>query len=356
VRVAVDGRSLAGRGRGVARYLAGMLSALPADVELRVVLPRGAVLPSGLGTNVVGVRHVAPSRVVHGAGAVARRPRLERIAGGADVVWLPSPAPVAVGGGTPVALTLHDLSYIERPGDFTPYERFWHVLARPRALARRAARVLAVSSDTARRARERFGLDPGRLRVVPAGPGDPGPAAAADAVAAVRRRHGLPDRYFMFVGTLEPRKAVDRLVAALPAGEALAVVGDGRMADRLHRAGVHLVGPVDDAEKGALYAGALAVVLPSWCEGYGYPPLEAYAHGTPAIVSDLPALRETAAGGALYVPPGDIDALRAALRELAADDSLRARLAVAGAAALEPRSWEAAGTALQTALEEAAGP
>ena len=318
MRVAVDGRSLAGPGRGIARYLAGMLAALPADLELRVVLPRGAALPPDLGPHVVAVRHPAPSRVLHGAGAVARRPRLERIAGGADLVWLPAPAPVAVGRGTPFALTLHDLSFLERPGDFTAYERLWHALARTRALARRAAVVLASSRDTADRARERFGLDPARVRVVPAGPGDPGPPASAAAVEAVRRRHGLPDRYFLFVGALEPRKAVDRLVAALPAGEALAVVGDGRLAARLRGPGVHLVGDVDGAEKAALYTGALAVVLPSWCEGYGYPPLEGYAHGTPAIVSDLPALRETAGAGAVYVPAGDVGALAAALREVAA--------------------------------------
>jgi glycosyltransferase involved in cell wall biosynthesis len=355
MRVAVDGRSLGERGRGVARYLAGMLSALPAGLELRVVLPRGAVLPPGLGANVVGVRHAAPSRMLHGAAAIARRPRLERIADGADLVWLPAPAPVAVGRGTPMALTLHDLSFLERPGDFTSYERLWHRLARPRALARRAARVMAVSEDTARRARERFGLDPARVCVVPAGPGDRGPRAGPGDVTAARTRHGLPDRYFVFVGALEPRKAVDRLVAALPAGEALVVVGGGRLADALRGPGVHRVGPVDGAEKAALYAGALAVVLPSWCEGYGYPPLEGYAQGTPAIVSDLPALRETAGAGAVYVPPGDVTALAAALREVAADEALRARLIAGGSAALATRSWEAAGAALHAALEEAAG-
>ena len=119
MRVAVDGRSLGGAARGVREYLAGMLAAVGPELELRVVLPRGARLPAGLGEYVVAVRHPAPSRLLHGAGAVARRPRLERLAGGADVVWLPAPAPVAVGYGTPLALTIHDVSFLERPGDFT---------------------------------------------------------------------------------------------------------------------------------------------------------------------------------------------------------------------------------------------
>jgi alpha-1,3-rhamnosyl/mannosyltransferase len=111
---------------------------------------------------------------------------------------------------------------------------------------------------------------------------------------------------------------------------------------------------VSRADKGALLAGARAVVLPSWNEGYGYPPLEGYAHGTPAIVSDLPALRETAGDGALFVPPGDVLALGGALRRLAADDELRAALAAAGARALSARTWEASGRALAAVLREAA--
>jgi glycosyltransferase involved in cell wall biosynthesis len=352
--VAVDGRSLAGRGRGVSQHLAGMLAALPAEVELRVLLPRGAALPPGLGPNVAGVRHPAPSRLLHGAGALAGRPRLERLAGPADVVWLPAPAPVAVGRGAAVALTLHDLSFDDRPADYTRYERLWHRLARPRSLARRATRVLAVSADTAARACTRFGLDPARVVVVPGGPGDPGPPAGPDAVDAVRRRHGLPERYFLFVGALEPRKALDVLVAALPPGETLAVAGEGRLADRLRRPGVRLLGTAGRDEKAALYAGALAVVLPSWCEGYGYTPLEGFANGTPAVVSDLPALRETAGEGALYVPPGDVQALRAALLEVARDAALRGRLASGGAEALAERSWKAAGRALHAAFEEVA--
>ncbi len=351
MRVGVDGRSLAGDGRGVARYATGMLGAL-AGMDLRVLLPRGAVLPEG--APATGVRHPAPSRLLHGAGALAARPRLDRLIGGADVVRLPAPAPAAVGRRVPLVLSVHDLSFLERPRDYTAYERAWHRIARIDGLVRRATRVVADTEAGARQVRERLGA--ARVDVVPAGPGDPGPAAGADEVAAVRGRHGLPERYFLYVGALEPRKAVDVLAAAhararVDAG--LVLAGAGRLAPR--GAGVHVLGRVSTADKAALYAGALAVVLPSWVEGYGYPPLEGYAHGTPAIVSDLAALRETAGGGARYFPPGDIDALAAALRDLAGDAGLRQQLAEAGAAGLEGRTWAASARALRAVLEEAAG-
>jgi glycosyltransferase involved in cell wall biosynthesis len=349
--VGIDGRSLGG-GRGVTHYTEGMLGALAAaGADVRVLAPRGTPVPAG----VTALSHRVPGRLLHGSAALVGRPRLDRLLGPVDVVWLPAPAPVAVGTGTPVALTLHDLSFLERPGDYTVYERLWHRLARPAALARRAARVLAVSAATAQRARTRLGVADDRVTVVPAGPGDPGPPVTPDDVTAVRARHRLPERYFLFVGALEPRKAVDRLVAAHHGLEpALVLAGYGRLGAKLRGPGVHLLGRVSRAEKAALYAGAIAVVLPSWCEGYGYTPLEGFAHGTPAIVSDLPALRETAGDGALYVPAGDVPELTAALDELAGDPALRATLAEGGAAALRERSWAASGRALLAALEAAA--
>jgi glycosyltransferase involved in cell wall biosynthesis len=325
-----------------------MLGALAAaGVDVRVLAPRDAPVPDGVEAVVAPV----PARLLYGTAAVARRPRLDRLLGGVDVVWLPAPAPVAV-GDAPSVLTLHDLSFLERPGDFTPYERVWHRLARPRALATRAARVLAVSAATARLAKERLGVS---AEVVPGGPGDPGPAVSAEDIAAARARLAIPDRYFLYVGALEPRKALDRLVAAHHGLEpTLVLAGEGRLAGELRGPGVRLVGRVSRADKAALYAGALAVVLPSWCEGYGYTPLEGFAHGTPAIVSDLAALRETAGDGALYVPAGDVPALAAALSRIAGDEPLRARLAAGGETALRARSWAASGRALLAALEAAA--
>jgi glycosyltransferase involved in cell wall biosynthesis len=362
MRVGVDGRSLdpAG-GRGVAAYTRGMLGALAAarpDVQWRVSLPRGTALPEGMAgaANVVAVRHRAPSRALHGAGALAGRPRLDRVLGGVDVLWLPAPAPVAAGRDVPVVLSVHDLAFAERPADFTRYERLWHRAGRLDRLARRAAFVAAVSAATAQAATRAWGLSPGRVAVVPGGPGEPGPALAPERAAALRTRLGVAAPYFLFVGALEPRKGLETLVAAHGrAGAELVLAGDGRLAGALRRPGVRLVGRVGEEEKSALYAGALAVVLPSWLEGYGYTPLEGFAHGVPAIAGDVPALRETAGGGARYVAPGDAGALAAAMAELAGDAALRRELAAAGAARLAGRTWPACAGALLALLLEAAG-
>jgi glycosyltransferase involved in cell wall biosynthesis len=343
VRVGVDGRSLVGGGaRGVAHYTGALLEALAAefpDDEYRVLLPRGrAAVPRG----VVPVRHPLPARALFAAAAVAGRPTLASLLPGSDVLWAPAPAPLAV-GAAPLVLTVHDRSWEQRPGDFTPYERAWHAAARPRRLARRAARVLtdaeAVRGDLIRA----WGLSADRVRAVPLAPRRFPPSSS-------------PPSSFLFVGALEPRKAPDLLVDAFLRARArgleaeLVVVGEGRLDPR--GPGVRRLGRVDDL--GALYAGALAVVLPSWLEGFGLPPVEGLAAGAPAIVSDLPVFREVLGEGALYVPPGDAEALAEALLSLERDPALRGRLLAAGQARIAPLTWAETARRTRAVLGEAA--
>ena len=210
-------------------------------------------------------------------------------------------------GATPFVLTVHDRSWEERPQDFTRYERLWHAAARPRRLARRAARVLCDTEVVRGALIREWGLDPGRVRTVPLAPRRLAGAASPSS-----------HPYFLSVGALEPRKAPDVLVAGFRLARErgleaeLIVAGDGRV--DVEAPGVRRLGHVEDL--GSLYAGALAVVLPSWIEGFGLTPVEGIAAGTPAIVSDLPVLREVLGDGALYVQPGDASGLagRAAAR------------------------------------------
>jgi glycosyltransferase involved in cell wall biosynthesis len=345
MRVGVDARHLTA-GRGVARYARSLLGALatafPHDEWLAFVPGRD---PVGAPPGVRLVRHPLPGRALFGAAALARRPRLDRLLGGADVIWAPAPAPLAVSRDVPLVLTVHDRSFEERPGDFTPYERLWHRLARPRALAARAAAVVcdteAGRADLARA----WGVDatvvsPAPLATPPLGRDGAGP-------------------YLLFVGALEPRKAPDVLAAAYARAREdglradLVVVGEGRVPI----AGPGVVrrpAPADDAALAALYAGALAVVAPSWLEGFGLPPVEAAALGTPSVVSDLPVFAETLGDGALRVPPGDAAALAAALTRIAGDDALRERLGAAARAAAARYDWTRAAHALHGVLARAA--
>ncbi len=332
--VAIDGRGLAGARRGVARYAAELAEALraghPGD-EYRLLAP-GAP----------GSSRGAAARM-----AATGRPRLDALVGGADAVWAPAPRPLALG-----ARTVHDRSWEERPEDFTAYERLWHRAARPRRLAARADRLLFDSATAREEVVAAWGLEPARTRLAPPGvaapaPGPPGPLPV-----------GVREPFLLWVGALEPRKAPEVLAAAFARARAqglaarLVVVGAGRAAEALCGAGVVRLGAAEDTTLRALLPRALALVAPSRGEGYGLGPLEALAHGTPAIVSDLPVFRETLGGGALRVPVGDVAALAAALLRVEREPGLRAALV----AAAPPRpTWAAAAAVLHSALHEAAG-
>jgi glycosyltransferase involved in cell wall biosynthesis len=162
--------------------------------------------------------------------------------------------------------------------------------------------------------------------------------------------------YVLFVGALEPRKDPVALArAAATAGVPAWFAGAGRLAGDVEAAGGRLLGRVCDAELDGLLAGALALVLPSHLEGFGFPPLEAALCGTPSVVSDLPVLRETLGDdGALFVAAGDERGIAAAIGRLRADPTLRRELAARACDRARTHTWDRAAAELRAVLAEAA--
>jgi glycosyltransferase involved in cell wall biosynthesis len=207
----------------------------------------------------------------------------------------------------PTVVTLHDLVPLKRRGEYLRTGlRF-----RLRYLAvRRAARLIVPSHVVAAEAAELLRFPAGRIDVIGEAVAPAFRPAATDAVAAARARHGLPERYLLWVGGLErpdPRKRVAALAAA-PRRLPLVLVGrPRRWASELP--GVTLTGHVPDDELAAIYTGAHALVFPSDDEGFGLPPVEALACGAPVVATDLPVLREVLGDRATFVPSGDLEAL-----------------------------------------------
>jgi glycosyltransferase involved in cell wall biosynthesis len=364
VIVGVDARHLTGE-RGVARYTTELLRALAAEYpedRWELFVPGRSDLPVldelCAYPNVAARRHRLPGRALFGAAATTGRPRLDHLLSDrVDGIWVPAPAPVAISRDVPLMLTVHDLSFASRPGDFTAYERLWHRLARPRELARRAQRLIVPAAPIAGELSARWGVDHDRIRVVEEGIS--GPVGESDVPRTLRHFGLSAGDYVLTVGALEPRKAPDLLVRAYVRARAqgfqplLVIVGEGRLASQLGAPGVRLLGRVDDAELDALYAGALALVVSSLLEGYCLPVREALARGTPAVVSDLPVFGRRLAPALLRYPTGDEGALVEALLRVAREPGLRERLAAAAVDAVAGVSWEHAARATHAVLAEA---
>jgi alpha-1,3-rhamnosyl/mannosyltransferase len=207
----------------------------------------------------------------------------------------------------PMVVTLHDVVPLKRRGEYLRTG----LLFRLRYLAvQRAIRVIVPTAAVAADAVSALGLVPERVVVIgeAAAPGfRPRPASE---IAAVRARYDLPEEYLLWVGGLrtpDPRKRVAALARARRSLPLVLVGPAGPWARELP--GVQLTGEVDDDALAAIYTGAHALVFPSDDEGFGLPPIEALACGTPVVACDVPPLREVLSGRATLCDVDDLEGL-----------------------------------------------
>ncbi|MCC6168708.1 MAG: glycosyltransferase family 4 protein [Caldilineaceae bacterium] len=268
----------------------------------------------------------------------------------------------------PTVVTIHDLGYTLFP-EAHPRGQRLYLRWSTRWSAQAATRVIAISQATARDLVRDTGIDPAKLRVIYEAPA-PLPNPSADAIAAARARYGLARPYALYVGTLQPRKNLARLIDAYARLRATHAVswdlvlagGAGRLsAPILQQAqaspwavSIHLPGYVQDTDLPGLMAGAHLFCFPSLHEGFGLPVLEAQALGVPVMTANNSALPEIAGDAALLVDPTDVEAMAAAMLRLSQDDALRARLIAAGFANMQRFSWEKAAVETLAVLQEAA--
>jgi glycosyltransferase involved in cell wall biosynthesis len=172
-------------------------------------------------------------------------------------------------------------------------------------------------------------------------------------IEAVKVHYGVVGDYFLYVGTLQPRKNLSRIIAAFATvkSKAVLVLAGARgwlykdLFTQVHRMGlkgrVLFPGYIPDKDKMALMSGALAFVFPSLCEGFGLPVIEAHSCGCPVITSTTSSLPEVAGDAALLVDPHDVTAIAAAMQRVIADPALREQLIDRGFVNARRFSWEA---------------
>ena len=257
-----------------------------------------------------------------------------------------------LGSGCPFVVTIHDLSFLLYPQSFRPLNRLYLKLF-ARLSAQRARRVIAVSESTKRDAVKQYGIAPEQVDVVHNGVDPAFHPLPAGQVSAFRADRGLPERFILFVGTLEPRKNIARLIQAyaqLPGARPplFFVGGKGWFYDEIFAlverlnlgAEVHFAGYVSTDELPWWYNAADLFVYPSLYEGFGLPPLEAMACGTPVVTSTASSLPEVVGQAGLLVEPTDTEGLAAAMGRSLTDGDLRVQMKAMGLARAAGFSWQ----------------
>jgi glycosyltransferase involved in cell wall biosynthesis len=336
VRFTLDATPLLGTRTGIGRYVAELLAATATEVsgsddrlDVTTWSARGgrvADLPPGV--RQTGPR--VPARLLRAGWTRGSWPPVELLVGRTDVFhgtnFVSPPTRRAA-----EVVTVHDLTYLDHPGTVSADSLAYRDLV-PRALDR-GAHVVTPSETVAAAVRERYGLDSSRVTATPLG-GDPAWAAPPRPLSAAAPR--VPAEYLVFVGSLDPRKNLPRLLeahaalrASRPGTPDLVLAGPaGRETALTARPGVLPTGWLAEDDLRALVAGARALALPSVDEGFGLPVLEALAAGRPVLAADIPALREVAGGHAELADPLDVEALADGLaRTLDAQDDEPARAA-----------------------------
>lgn len=324
MQLTIDGTPLLGARTGIGRYVAALVNELSVRSDLTVSASaftiRAGERPADLPETVRWRRSPVPARAMQALWARAEFPAVEWLAGRGDVFhgtnFLLPPLRRARG-----VLSVHDLSFVRYPDAVAAASLAYRDLV-PRGIAR-AAIVCTPTQAVANEVAAEYGVASERIHVTPLGVDAVWFDAAPLSTAELAER-GLPSSYFLAVGTLEPRKNLGTLIAAMrrvaPDHDLPPLVlvgpkgwGPALELDALPPGSVLLTDYVDDVTLRRLVAGARCLAFPSKYEGFGLPPLEALACGVPVVASDLPVTREVLGPHATFVQPGDVDALAEAL-------------------------------------------
>jgi len=254
-------------------------------------------------------------------------------------------------------VTIHDLGYRRFPECHPPRQRLYLRLSTAWS-ARVSTMILVDSRATQADLAAAHPVAAAKSTVVYPGVSASFRPQAAEVVEAARRRLGLPDQYLLFVGTIQPRKNLLRLIKAhgqVPEAPSLVIVGrPGWMSAPImeyienasHR--VQVLDSVADADLPAVYSGATALTFPSLYEGFGIPALEAMACGTAVVASTTSSLPEVVGGAGILVDPLSVDGIAAAIRRIIGEPDLRYELGARGRERSRHFTWP---TAARQALE-----
>jgi glycosyltransferase involved in cell wall biosynthesis len=357
MKIGIDIRVLAGRRTGIGRLVKEMITALSrTDKENLYTLffntMKGQIpsdLPVQENFKLVSVQ--LPNRLLNLSWAYTPYPKVERFTGPLDVFHGSSFQMPPTRGAASV-LSIHDLVFLIYPEMAIP-SSVRHFGPRIREYARRADIITTISNATATDIIKYLDVSPEKVRNV-----YPGATllkkATAEEIIRVRSKHRISGNYILFVGCIEPRKNLARLLEAfdlsnLSTDFELVLTGPkGWHTKEIFEKWQKLKNPervrwidyVGDNDLAPLYSGASFLAFPSILEGFGLPILEAMSVGCPVLTSNISAMPEVAGDAAVYVDPFDIDSIAQGMIKLADDLQLRKKMSELGYLRTGKFTWE----------------
>jgi glycosyltransferase involved in cell wall biosynthesis len=283
----------------------------------------------------------------------------------ADMFFMPHINFIALSGKSKNILTIHDLSFLRFPEYFSFRKNFWHKMINIKKLIHKFNTIITVSENTKNDVVELCGVNPENVKVIYSGvEGEYNELSSeASELSSFKRKYDLPDKFIFFLGTVEPRKNIEGLISAynkfrenretrfrVPETEFQLVIagGKGWKSDSIYnewkkskyKDDIKFLGYVNKKDKVYLYNLASLFVYPSFYEGFGFPPLEAMACGTPVITSFTSSLPEIVGDAGIMVDPYNITDIATAIEQVLSDSELRDNLIQKGLERVKRFNWE----------------
>ncbi len=292
-------------------------------------------------------------------------PKIDWLVGGANVVFFPNIIFGAVSKSVKTIVTIHDLSFERYPHFFSFKRRLWHIFVNPKKICQKAECIIAVSNSTAEDIGSLYGVDKEKIAVIHSAVSNNFSLVDRNAkrLIEIKEKYGLPFKFILYLGTIEPRKNIGGIIRAydflqISARKTknlelekykLVIAGSSGWLDKSifqeinksnFKENIILPGFVEDADKVFVYNLASLFVYPSFFEGFGFPPLEAMQCGVPVITSNNASLPEICGDAGILIDPDKPEEIGRAMEEVLTDKIFREKLIKKGIKRSARFSWK----------------
>ncbi|MBD3310945.1 MAG: glycosyltransferase [Candidatus Magasanikbacteria bacterium] len=294
-----------------------------------------------------------PNKLFNLCQLILKWPKLDKITThGLDYWFSPNLNFTVLSKRVKFILTVHDLSFEFFPDCFSWKRRLWHKILNPSNQCKRANLILAPSENTKRDVVSYYGIREDKVRAVYPGKSSEFRTKDSETIENLKNKYNLPNKFILYLGTLEPRKNIISLIDAYKKSQlsldqcSLIIAGargwkDTEILREIENTdGVHYIGYVDAEDKPTLYRAADLFVYPSLYEGFGFPVLEAMISGTPVITSNRSSLPEIGGNAVYLINPYNTRELASAMKSLLSKYNLRHMLVEKAEGRVEQFNWE----------------
>ena len=307
-------------------------------------------LPDFTGTNVSYAGFKYSNKLLSLSFNFLNWPKIDKMIGGVDIFFMPNINFCAVSDNCQKVITVHDLSFLRYPYFYTLKSRLWHQNLLAKKIIQQADAIIAVSNSTKNDLIDLLNIEASKIRVIAEGVDNKfQPTDNQMELARVKKRYRLPEKFLLFLGTLEPRKNIESVISAfnqLSTDHYLVIGGgDGWKSKTIKELTakndkIKIIGYVKEEDKRGLYSLADIFVYPSYYEGFGLPLIEAMACGVPVIAGSNSSQVEVVNGAGLLVDPYNIKEIKQAIEFILKDKALRDKLIKNGLARAKEYNWQ----------------